>query len=70
MRAFKLSIVILALMSLVSAETTNVEDLSFPEFTINLDLPPEKRFVEVTKHFREEIIVQYHLFMTEVPKFA
>jgi len=55
MRAFKLSIVILALLSLVSA--TSVEDLSFPEFTINLDLPPEKRFVEVTKHFREEIIV-------------
>lgn len=45
------------------------DDQSFPKFEINLDLPPEQRFVEPAVHFKEDIIATVEEYLTQIPKF-
>lgn len=59
------SILLLALGLFTVASSTPVDDQSFPEFTIDLDLAPHERFVEVVTHFQKPIILTFNTLMAE-----
>lgn len=68
---FKLCfILVLFLFCLVSIQSTNVRnnDNDIPKFVINLDLPPQERFVEVTKNFKDYTIKVIKLYLGYIPK--
>ena len=44
----------------VDSITVNFSDI--PEFVINLDLPPQERFVEVGRHFGPQIVDAFLVF--------
>jgi len=45
-----------------------VPDQDFPFIQIDLDLPPRKRFLEVGKHFREDMIAVGNELIPLIPK--
>lgn len=58
------------LVCVVSAQFDNitVQFSNIPEFVINLDLPPEERFIEVGKHFGPRIVETFLLFKFWIPE--
>jgi len=40
----------------------------FPQFTIDMDLPPRERFREVVLYFRDELIKTKNAYFADIPK--